>query len=79
MSRVHLLCTYPGMIAPQREQAALRAMEEQHEREEKRREQEATKMALDRSLKLKLRRKVSGCGVRGHHILHRNISTCIQM
>ena len=68
--RVHLLYTYSGLIPPQREQAALRAIEEQHEREEKRREQEATKVALDRSLKLKLRRKVSGCGVRGHCILH---------
>ena len=62
--------TYSGLIPPQREQAALRAIEEQHEREEKRREQEATKVALDRSLKLKLRRKVSGCAVRGHCILH---------
>ena len=48
---------------------ALRAIEEQHEHEEKRREQEATKVALDRSLKLKLRRKVSGCGARGHSML----------
>ena len=54
--------TYSGLVSLQREQAALRAIEEQHEREEKRREQEATKVALDRSLKLKLRRKVSRCG-----------------
>ena len=60
---------YPGLVSLQREQAALRAIEEQHEREEKRREQEATKVALDRSLKLKLRRKVSGCGAKDHCLL----------
>ena len=48
------------LVSLQREQAALWAIEEQREHEEKRQEQEATKMALDRSLKLKLRRKVNG-------------------
>lgn len=55
---------YCGLVSLQREQAALRAIEEQREREEKRREQDATKVALDRSLKLKLRRKVNSKGLR---------------
>lgn len=53
------MCVCSGLVSLQREQAALRAIEEQREREEKRREQEATKVALDRSLKMKLRRKVN--------------------
>ena len=71
------MCACSGLVSLQREQAALRAIEEQHEREEKRREQEATKVALDRSLKLKLRRKVSGCDEKGSLHALRSIQACI--
>lgn len=41
----------------QREQAALRALEEQHMKQEKQRRQEETKANLDYSLKLKMKKK----------------------
>ena len=62
-----LYCTYvwdthhsltPTHHTPsQREQAALRALEEQHMKQEKQRRQEETKANLDYSLKLKMKKK----------------------
>ena len=43
----------------QREEAALRALEEEREKEEKRRRQAETKADLDHSLKLKMKKKVT--------------------
>ena len=42
----------------QREESALRALEEEREKEERRRRQAETKANLDRSFKLKMKRKV---------------------
>ena len=57
MSATHTSYLSVCVCISQREEAALRALEEQRMKEEKRRRQEETKADLDYSLKLKMKKR----------------------